>query len=119
MAGARRWPRSRPPSLILLPSSLHLRSGARNSGGIRPRFIEALVYPGPLARSSADCNWASIRADLNNQAAMNLARFTSGNFYSKGMIDEARIESVTRSSNWVWATWMTVASNTALASYHG
>ena len=48
---------------------------------------------------------------------MNLARFTGGNFYWKGMIDEARIESVARSSNWVWATWMTVASNTVLASY--
>jgi Concanavalin A-like lectin/glucanases superfamily/Domain of unknown function (DUF2341) len=60
---------------------------------------------------------ATIRADFNNEAAVNLARFTSGNFYWKGMIDEARIESVARSSNWVWATWMTVASNTALASY--
>jgi len=56
---------------------------------------------------------------LDNQAALNLARFTSGNFYWKGMIDEARIESVARSSNWVWATWMTVASNSALASYEG
>ena len=35
------------------------------------------------------------------------------------MIDEARVESVGRSSNWVWATWMTVASNSALASYEG
>jgi hypothetical protein len=60
---------------------------------------------------------ATIRTDFDNQAALNLGRFTSGDFYWKGMIDEARIESVARSSNWVWATWMTVASNTALASY--
>ena len=84
--------------------------------------ITAVVdRPGSAARLHVDGNdltqTATIRADFNNQAAMNLARFTSGDFYWKGMIDEARIESVARSSNWVWAAWMTVASNTALASY--
>lgn len=28
-----------------------------------------------------------------------------------GVIDELRISSVTRSSNWIWASWMSVASN--------
>ncbi len=37
--------------------------------------------------------------------------------YFKGTLDEARIESTIRSSNWVWASWMTVASNTVFASY--
>jgi hypothetical protein len=32
-------------------------------------------------------------------------------------MDEVRIEAGERSSNWVWAAWMNVASNTALANY--
>ena len=91
------------------------------SAGQWHQITSVVGRPGGVARLYVDGNdltqTATIRADLNNQAAMNLARFTSGSFYWKGMIDEARIESVTRSSNWVWATWMTVASNTALASY--
>ncbi|MEM7390726.1 MAG: DUF2341 domain-containing protein [Verrucomicrobiota bacterium] len=34
----------------------------------------------------------------------------SGNF-SDGLLDEIRISSVERSSNWVWATWLNTASN--------
>jgi hypothetical protein len=52
-----------------------------------------------------------------NQADMNLGRFTNASFYFNGSMDEARIASGTCSSNWVWADWMTVVSNTALASY--
>ncbi|HWW02602.1 MAG TPA: DUF2341 domain-containing protein [Candidatus Acidoferrum sp.] len=60
---------------------------------------------------------SGIRTDLANQAIVNLGRFTNGNFSLKGTLDEARLEAATRSSNWVWASWMTVASNTALAGY--
>jgi hypothetical protein len=35
----------------------------------------------------------------------------------KGAIDEARIQSGVNSSNWVWASWMTVASNSVFSSY--
>ena len=93
----------------------------RVSPGQWQQITAVVDRPGGAARLYVDGNdftqTATIRADLANQAAMNLARFTGGNFYWKGMIDEARIESVARSSNWVWATWMTVASNTVLASY--
>ena len=34
-----------------------------------------------------------------------------------GGIDEARIENTTRSSNWVWATYQNIASNTVFQSY--
>jgi hypothetical protein len=59
----------------------------------------------------------NIRTDFAGQNAVNLGRFTSGDFYWKGKMDEVRIESVVRSTNWAWASWMTVASNSALASY--
>jgi hypothetical protein len=60
---------------------------------------------------------SAIRADLANQSVVNLARFTKSGFYFKGALDEARIESGLRSSNWVWANWMNVASNSAFLSY--
>lgn len=40
----------------------------------------------------------------------------TGNWY-KGALDEIRISLVARSTNWDWAEYMTVASNTAFASY--
>ena len=59
----------------------------------------------------------NIRTDFANQTAVNLGRFTSGNYYWRGKMDEVRIESGVRSTNWAWANWMTVVSNSALASY--
>jgi hypothetical protein len=38
---------------------------------------------------------------------------TTGTNYFKGIIDELRIETVVRSSNWVWAAWLNMASNTS------
>jgi hypothetical protein len=35
----------------------------------------------------------------------------------KGRIDEARIQQGTASANWIWASWMTMASNSAFSSY--
>lgn len=35
----------------------------------------------------------------------------------EGIVDEFRVESVARSTNWVWATWMNMASNSAFATY--
>jgi hypothetical protein len=60
---------------------------------------------------------ASVVSNFTTQAGLNLGRFTNGSYYFRGTLDEARIENRARSSNWVWATWLTVASNTALAAY--
>jgi len=37
--------------------------------------------------------------------------FDSGDRYFDGLVDELRVESVPRSSNWVWACWLNTASN--------
>jgi hypothetical protein len=37
--------------------------------------------------------------------------------FFNGRIDEARISSVTRSTNWVWAEWLNSASNTTFQTY--
>lgn len=65
-----------------------------------------------------DCTQvASVDSAFPSQAGINLGRFTNSTFYFKGAMDEVRIENAERSSNWVWAAWMNVASNTALANY--
>jgi hypothetical protein len=59
---------------------------------------------------------SSVVTGFANQAMINLGRFTNSTFYFNGVMDEARIAAGTCSSNWVWASWMTVASNTAFAT---
>ena len=34
-----------------------------------------------------------------------------------GRLDEVRVSSVARSSNWLWATWQNIASNSTFNSY--
>jgi len=62
---------------------------------------------------------SAVLTDFANQNTLNLGRFTNADFYWTGMLDEARIESVLRSPNWIWASWMTAAANSAFASYSG
>lgn len=59
----------------------------------------------------------TIQSDFANQSAVNLGRFTNSLYYFKGTVDEARIESDLRCPDWVWASWLTVASNATFASY--
>ena len=42
---------------------------------------------------------------------------SAGYGYFSGLMDEIRISSVARSSNWIWAAYMNIASNTVLATY--
>ncbi|MDE3066326.1 MAG: DUF2341 domain-containing protein [Verrucomicrobiota bacterium] len=55
--------------------------------------------------------------DFANQSDVNLGRFTNSVYYFKGALDEARIQSGVQSSNWIWASWATVAANAALETY--
>jgi len=63
---------------------------------------------------------ASARNDFTNQAPLYFGRFAGASaFWFKGAIDEARIEKEARSSDWVWATWMNVASNSVFQASEG
>jgi len=42
--------------------------------------------------------------------------YLNGEYFS-GLMDEVRIESVSRSSNWIWASWMNQASNSMFWTY--
>jgi hypothetical protein len=48
---------------------------------------------------------------------MELGRDTGGTFAFLGALDEARIHSSLESSNWVWASYMTVAANSSFENY--
>jgi hypothetical protein len=48
---------------------------------------------------------------------VDIGMFASYQYYLKGMMDEIRIETSPRSSNWVWAAYMSVASNTTFNLY--
>jgi len=41
----------------------------------------------------------------------------AGGSYFNGVMDESRIRSGIESSNWIWASWMTVQQNSSLATY--
>jgi hypothetical protein len=56
-------------------------------------------------------------ADFVNNADLNLGQLTNNVDYFDGIIDEARIHSGIESSNWVWASYMTVASNSVWSAY--
>jgi len=43
-------------------------------------------------------------------------RQNGGGSYFDGVIDEVRVEAATRSSNWIWACWMNIASNGAFGA---
>jgi len=59
----------------------------------------------------------AIRNDFANNNDMELGRDTGGTFAFLGSFDEARINSSLESSNWVWASYMTVAANSAFENY--
>jgi hypothetical protein len=69
-----------------------------------------LYVDGSLAASG------SVRTDFPTNSDMQLARFTGGAFALDGDMDEARIHSGVESSNWVWASWMTVQQTSSLES---
>jgi hypothetical protein len=86
----------------------HLLSVAMNrSGGTAEFYMD-----GADVQSSS-----SVVKTFANNADLNLGRFTNGTLYFTGSMDEARIQTGTVSSNWVWANWMTVASNATFESY--
>jgi hypothetical protein len=61
----------------------------------------------------------AIRNDFSTNSDMDLGVDTGGTFAFLGSLDEARIRSGLESSNWVWASYMTVAANSAFENYSG
>jgi hypothetical protein len=68
------------------------------------------VGGGPMHRSNAVCT-------MGNGGNLWFGTNPGGNTSGQLMIDEARMEKVPRASNWVWACYMTMASNNVFQTY--
>jgi len=65
----------------------------------------------------APAGGGSIVTDFINDADLNFGRFTNSFYYFTGMLDEARIQSGVQSSNWIWASYNTIAANSTFENY--
>lgn len=59
----------------------------------------------------------TVLTDFNTNQDVRLGEFQGNAFPFNGLMDEARIQSGLSSSNWVWASYMTVAANSAFENY--
>jgi hypothetical protein len=59
----------------------------------------------------------SVLASSSRTNDVLLGKAADGAFPFTGTMDEARISSSARSTNWIWASWATVAPNSSFASY--
>ena len=60
---------------------------------------------------------SSILSDFPTVNDLRLGIYLDNAFDFRGAMDEARVQSGVNSSNWVWATWATVAQNSTFANY--
>lgn len=55
--------------------------------------------------------------DFANSTGLDFGRFTNAVYYFDGALDEARIANGVCSSNWIWAAWLNVASNSVFNTF--
>lgn len=85
----------------------HLITASVNRAG----SVAQLYVDGSQVASGA------IRGDFSTNSDMDLGQDTGNTFAFLGSLDEARIHSSLESSNWVWASYMTVAQTASFESY--
>lgn len=95
-------------SAAIAVDTWHLVTATR-SGTNLVLYVDG-VQKAVVASDGLDINSAAKVLELGSSGPDNRALFN-------GMIDEARIESVQRSSNWVWACWMNQGSNATFNVY--
>jgi hypothetical protein len=97
---------------LVTVSQWHLLTAAVNrpAGSIQ-FYVDG--NPEPISGSGS----AGVSTDFATNTDMNLGRFNAGAFPFKGIMDEARIHGGIDDSNWVWADYMTVASNSVFSAY--
>jgi hypothetical protein len=66
---------------------------------------------------TASTNAANLNAGVNYAAKIGNIDLKIQSTYYDGMLDEMRISSVARSTNWVWAEYQNMAANTVFAFY--
>ena len=97
---------------LVTSNQWHLVTAALNrTAGTIQFYVDGAAAPLSSFGSSG------IKTDFPTNQDMNLGRFVGGSFPFTGIMDEARIQSGLESSNWVWASYMTVAANASFETY--
>jgi hypothetical protein len=86
----------------------NVAAAVNRTNGTVSLYVDGLNTP--IVSGTAKANFPVV-ADLN------LGRFTNNALYFTGQMDEARIHQGVDSSNWLWASYLTVASNSVFANY--
>ncbi len=76
-------------------------AAADRNAGVAALYVDGVNVTAPGTNA--------IVTDFANNGMITLGSFTNKNWFLKGSMDEARIESGARSPAWVWASWATVA----------
>jgi hypothetical protein len=103
----------------------YANSNAFSTLAMAPILSAGTVYYIACTRSAAqylrnyeNARAAGASAGLNTPvvttAPLNLGSYNNGSELLNGVLDEVRLESVERSSNWVWACYMNMATNGVL-----
>jgi hypothetical protein len=92
---------------LIGPGKWHLVTASVDRGaGVVQLYVDGLPQGSGAAKT-----------DFTTNSDMYLGRFTSPNFPMNGIMNEARIHSGIDDTNWVWADYMTVASNSVFSAY--
>ena len=83
--------------------------------GNAPNIADGIHY-GDGVRRGTTVNGQAVNTSNANDVRLGLEGHTGDHDYT-GLLDEVRISSVARSSNWVWACYMNVASHETFATY--
>src|SRR3954468_8743032 len=79
--------------------------------------VDSLAGQAQLFVDGSDATQSGpVFANFGNSGPVHLGEVTNASFHFKGLMDEARIENVARSSDWVWAAWLNSASNSTFAT---
>ncbi len=85
----------------------HLFAAVDRGNGVATLYVDSL---------NVTSSTNTLRTDFGNNTNFTLGSYTNSSWFLKGSIDEARIEPL-RSADWVWATWMNIASNSLFETY--
>jgi hypothetical protein len=89
----------------------HLITAELNTTNTGPATIYVDAVPTSIISGG------SVVPTFPTTADVNFGRYTNGFFYFTGIMDETRIHAGLEDSNWVWASYSTVASNAVFGAY--
>jgi len=100
-----------------------ITAGAGDANALSNWCYVAGTFSDPLNTAYLYVNARPIMTNSAANSAMNHAGYPvylgrrSDGYYLDGILDEIRAEKVVRSTNWIWACYMTMASNDVFAAY--